>query len=577
MCKVLPFPAEEPEHNLHPERAPLHLWLLNSYLIFQVSILLLIIPGIICSTANGQIPNTCPNSDFSLGDFTGWDGYYGTFTNPALHHGFANKRHMIIQSPGNFDPRTCYELFTLPPGESHCAKLGNELNQGQAEQLRYTISVTEETNLFIYKYAVVLEKPAHEPQQQPSFSIEVTDASGTIIDPVCGYYYVYAQQGLPSWHICNNTEIPVVWKDWTTVGIDMTPYIGQTITIVFTTKDCSLNEHFGYAYISAYCSKLQIIYGFCPNDSVATVTAPPGFTYLWGNGDTTQTIIIPNPVFGAPDSCILTSANGCKVTTRGTFQPTILEAGFGFTPECLGTPVLFYDTSSINQSYVTKWLWDFGDGSPLVDSVQNPLHTYDTTGTFTVKLIAYSMEGCPDTITGTVRIAAIPVAVFTPAYTCSSKTTNDTIYFDQQVEIRVSEGCEHYAWNNGDSSSTILVTEEGWYKVTLDNNVICSVTDSVLLLHCYVPMYMPNAFSPNNDGHNDQFRPVSEIAKVSSFILTIYDYWGKQIFKTRDICQGWDGRIEGKPAPLGLYCYMIQFEHPSGDLETISGIVTLVR
>ena len=295
-------------------------------------------------SASGQDQSNCPNSNFSLGNFTGWEGYYGNFWDPTIKKGFAATRHTIIQVPVNSDSNTCNELNPVPPGEKFSLKLGNEDVNAEAEQVRYAVNVSPETSLFIYKYAVVLENPNHDPDEQPSFTIEVADTAGNLIDSVCGYYYVYARQGIPTWHSCGD----VVWKDWTTVGIDLTKYIGQTVSIIFTTRDCSEHGHFGYAYLSAYCSQLQIVFGYCPGDTVTTVTAPPGFSYLWGNEDTTRSTVIHNPVFGMIESCELTSVNGCKVTITGSFKPTIVKADFEYKQNCVGEPVQFYDTSIIN-------------------------------------------------------------------------------------------------------------------------------------------------------------------------------------------------------------------------------------
>lgn len=531
--------------------------------------------GILSSSAYSQGLNKCPNSDFSLGNFTDWEGYYGYLSDPGATHGFADGRHTVFQKPGSIDPRTCGGLYTLPKGENFSAKLGNENVNSEAEQLRYRITVTNETNLFIYKYAVVLQDPGHDPSEQPSFTIEVTDNSGKIIDPVCGYYYVFAQQGLPNWHSCSENE--VIWKDWTTVGIDLTPYIGQTINIVFTTRDCAQSGHYGYAYISAYCSNLQIVYGYCPNDTIATVTAPPGFSYLWGNGDKAQTTIIHNPVFGMVDSCILTSANGCKVTIKGSFKPTLVAAEFSSEPQCEGSPLPFTDLSTINQNLITNWTWDFGDGTPRVSNIQNPQHTYKTYGMYNASLIAYSTDGCPDTTTKTVEVIKIPDATFSPAHTCSRKMTNDTIYFDKQLRLEVPEGSSRYVWNTGDTTNSILVTEERWYKVEIENENLCTNADSVMLLYCYVPLSMPNAFSPNNDSKNDFFRPITQPEKVSFFVLTIFDRWGGKIYETGNSTQGWDGTIKGQPAPQGLYSYTVSYENPAGDQLKIRGLVTLIR
>jgi len=544
------------------------------YLIQSICILYFLL-GITNCKVSAQQQSTCPNSNFNLGNFTDWDEYYGNFLLPAYNVGQFPGRHTIIQAPGSYDPRTCGGLFTLPPGESFCAKLGNEDINSEAEQLRYTISVNSTTNLFIYKYAVVLQDPGHMPEEQPSFTIEVADNTGTVIDPVCGYYYVYAQQGLPTWHSCADDE--VIWKDWTTVGIDLTPYIGQTVSIVFTTRDCSLGGHYGYSYISAYCSKLQIMFGYCPNDTVATVTAPPGFSYKWANGATSQSTIIHNPYYGMIASCELTSANGCKVTIEGTFKPTIVDAAFSCQSKCEREVVSFSDSSTINQNYITNWVWDFGDCTQTISNVQNPIHIYDTTGTFKIKMIAYSTDGCPDTLTKELEIVPVPLADFASNTNCAARTTIDTIFFQDLVQLSVPPGCDSYSWNSGENSNSIQVTAEGWYKVTIVNAGMCSTTDSVMMLYCYVPLSMPNAFSPNSDGLNDYFRPVTFPEKVTSFNMDIFDGWGRRVYEARDIRQGWDGTIQGRPAPMGVYVYSLLYGNPSGEIYKLTGSMTLVR
>ena len=547
------------------------------YNTFPYTFLLYIFLGITCSVVKGQGPGTCPNSDFSLGDFTNWDGYYGHFTNPAESHGFALNRHTIINAPGSYDLHSCGELLTIPPGESHSARLGNSDVYSEAEQLRYSIDVTNETNLFIYKYAVVLVNFDHLPELQPNFTIEVNDNSGNVIDPVCGYYHIYAQTGLPDWHSCTYLGENIIWKDWTTVGIDLSPYTGQTITIVFTTRDCASLMHYGYAYISAHCGSLQILYDGCLSDTTASVTAPPGFTYLWSNGATTQTTILHNPSPGKVDSCILTAANGCKVTIHASFEPTIVKAGFDAPPDCIGTAIAFNDSSTTNKSIITNWKWDFGDGSPPVTDVQDPQHSYSSIGPFNARLVAYSSVGCADTANKLIEVAPVPVLAFTPGYTCSSKITIDTIYFYEQVRLAAPAGFSHYTWNTGDSTWSILVTTEGWYKVTIENADHCYTTDSVMLAYCYVPLNVPNAFSPNNDGFNDLFRPLTLPEKVSSFIMFIYNSSGSIIYETRDVRRGWDGTNKGKPVATGIYTYHVIYENPSGEKDERTGIVTLLK
>lgn len=155
--------------------------------------------------------------------------------------------------------------------------------------------------------------------------------------------------------------------------------------------------------------------------------------------------------------------------------------------------------------------------------------------------------------------------------------SKDTVYFDQQTEIQARPGYAWYAWSTGDSSSSITITAEGWYKVMIRTAEGCTTVDSLMALFSFAPFNMPNAFSPNADGYNDNFRPVTQAEKIKSFTMYIYDRWGRQVFATKDLGNGWNGNIDGKPAPVGVYTYIISFSYISGETRKKSGTITLIR
>jgi gliding motility-associated-like protein len=87
--------------------------------------------------------------------------------------------------------------------------------------------------------------------------------------------------------------------------------------------------------------------------------------------------------------------------------------------------------------------------------------------------------------------------------------------------------------------------------------------------------YIPNAFAP--DGKNRMFTPKGQFFDFSLYEMTIYNRWGEQIFISRDINLGWDGTINGEPAPLGSYVYTIRFVDADGEEHRRKGTVTLIR
>jgi gliding motility-associated-like protein len=386
----------------------------------------------------------CPNADFSQGNFGFWSGFTGTYSNPGQTPGIVAGQHTIINAPG-IDPNTCGGLNVLPPGATTSCRLGNSNTGAQGERLRYQLSVTTDNALFVYKYAVVLENPSgHLPSEQPEFSVRILDQNGNQIGGSCGMYTVYGGQPGQNFQDCGG----VTWLPWTLVGMDLTPFMGQTIFVEFSTKDCSLAGHFGYAYVAAECMPLLLDVSYCEGSNAVTITAPPGFqNYQWSpGGETTQSITASNPVVGSTYSCTLTTFSNqgnCTVTLSVQVFPTVVHAGFTFSPACTNVPIQFTDTSTVSNSMIDGWEWDFGDGQTSV--TQHPSHTYTSSGSYNVRLITHSEEGCTDTISQTLEIYPLPDVQFAFMDECIDNVVN----FDNQSSDPLPMTC---SWNFGDGS-----------------------------------------------------------------------------------------------------------------------------
>ncbi len=116
------------------------------------------------------------------------------------------------------------------------------------------------------------------------------------------------------------------------------------------------------------------------------------------------------------------------------------------------------------------------------------------------------------------------------------------------------------------------------YTITAERLANCPVsrTSEVLVKNCAKYIFVPNAFSPNNDGVNDIFRAIP-VRSPESFLLTIYNRYGQKLFETTDPSSGWDGNYGGKPQPAGGYAYHCSYRF-AGDLERAeSGYFILIR
>lgn len=89
--------------------------------------------------------------------------------------------------------------------------------------------------------------------------------------------------------------------------------------------------------------------------------------------------------------------------------------------------------------------------------------------------------------------------------------------------------------------------------------------------------FLPNAFSPNNDGHNDLFTLKGWKNNVKEFNIIIYDRWGEKVFESNDPEMGWDGTYKGKLTDPAVFVYSINATSISGDKIIRKGTISLIR
>lgn len=89
------------------------------------------------------------------------------------------------------------------------------------------------------------------------------------------------------------------------------------------------------------------------------------------------------------------------------------------------------------------------------------------------------------------------------------------------------------------------------------------------------PLYLPNAFSPNNDLENDDWKPLGNCLKTVK--LAVFDRWGEKIFETENINEAWDGTHNGRAENSAVYTYYMTYELYSGDAGSRKGNVSLIR
>ena len=179
-------------------------------------------------------------------------------------------------------------------------------------------------------------------------------------------------------------------------------------------------------------------------------------------------------------------------------------------------------------------------------------------------------------------IDSLPEAsfVFDPPNGSSNFEPNVT-FEDQSFKAAAWE------WKFGDFDRSIrqnpsfTFPDTGKQEVQLFVQSFFGCEDSISLIVDVEPkvtFFMPNAFTPNNDGLNEFFMPGGFFRGIRDYQMTIWDRWGGLLFETNDINTGWDGRGKtGKMSPSGVYVYHITFTAPRGEPMEYKGFATIIR
>ncbi len=147
----------------------------------------------------------------------------------------------------------------------------------------------------------------------------------------------------------------------------------------------------------------------------------------------------------------------------------------------------------------------------------------------------------------------------------------DTIYTQDPIQLDAGPDFVSYLWNTGDTTRFTWADNEAWYLARVESYEGCVGEDSSFVIFSTpaetIHMYFPNAFTPNGDGLNDEFRVVTDAQSLAVFSLSIFNSWGAEIFHTEDITKGWDGRYKGELCQAGNYVFKVSY---STSLQSIN-------
>ncbi len=265
---------------------------------------------------------------------------------------------------------------------------------------------------------------------------------------------------------------------------------------------------------------------------------------------------------------------------------TAPPAYFNHNPNvCAGDSVLValtYTSPGIND-----YMWNFDGGNIVVASSDHggPYKVvWSTPGIYVITLNAVTNANCPaSTIQDTVHVQPRPDARIAPYTLLNGKTSvcmGDSIIFSPlNFDDRYSYfwSPEHYFTQDNASHQYGVVDNPGYIKLTVRTPFGCPATDSILVdAQPCCTISFPTAFTPNGDGKNDVFRPITDGNHKIHF-FRIANRWGQNVFESlEDGAGAWDGTYNGEKQDMDVYYYFISYDC-SGKKIVQKGEVTLIR
>jgi gliding motility-associated-like protein len=344
--------------------------------------------------------------------------------------------------------------------------------------------------------------------------------------------------------------------------------------------DSMLNR--GTPYILTPPSKTVLCFGDTahlniPKHGFFQIIPSTGVTY---NSDTTLLVFAPNAT--TTYTIIAASDGQCPEFDTIAFTLSVGLQGFTFTPltdtivcagETISHPITTHDNLIITPSVGAN----LNSSETAINFFPSSTTTYTLTG--------YSLGVCPsyDTLIVTIVVGPSPKADF-------ELTPNVILIQNPTFNLtNKSTGANYYKWYKGNNvlfsnstNPTVTESEAGNYCYKLVAETLDECKDSITRCGDIIKderVLFPNAFTPNGDLNNDEFKPLlvnMNLSDVKDFSFIIANRYGQIVYQSKDPYFGWDGRWKGNVCDMGTYYYHCKFISPNGKAHEIKGDVILM-
>ncbi|MVN20535.1 gliding motility-associated C-terminal domain-containing protein [Mucilaginibacter arboris] len=350
------------------------------------------------------------------------------------------------------------------------------------------------------------------------------------------------------------------------------PPIGKTPVLNFTITPnnlCTNQQSFTITNNSTDYTSLKWDFGTDASITSATTNGPFTITYAsFGNKKITLTAV---GMLG----CTSVISQNVNVPQK----PVVTQLNKVNGPYCIGDTLVMSTTAQANTIYSWTGPNNFTSNQTVV---RIPITGPSVAGTYALTITQGQCSSDPvGTTINLSDIVPVPVAAFdvTPTIPLSASVPL-TVSFKN-----LSTNADSYLWDFGDGTTSTAVNPQHTYttkgnftvKLTATNKGACSNTISLgkLILRYNVTIFIPNTFTPNGDGINDDFGV--KITNLKNYRIQIFNRYGTQLYEAKDILKRWDGLYNGEPVPVGTYYYVITATTLNDDLLKEAGYVTVIR
>ncbi|MCB9230380.1 MAG: gliding motility-associated C-terminal domain-containing protein [Bacteroidia bacterium] len=348
------------------------------------------------------------------------------------------------------------------------------------------------------------------------------------------------------------------WSNGVTNGLPFQP--GATATYTVTGTDP--NGCQGTAQIAVVIRPALNVMGFADNNPIClgefvTLNGTGATTFQWDNGVTNN---VPfQPAATTTYTVTGTSPQSCPDTGQVTVvvHPLpVVQALASQNLVCEGNSLTLHGHGA------ATYAWDQG-------VVNNQPFVPTATATYTV--VGWDLHDCTDTASITVPFILEKIV----------SLGNDTVICGSSpILLQPDSSYSAYLWGDSSTLDTFRVHTPGIYQVTVTDSFGCEYLAQVTILpgEGCDSILIPNVFTPNGDGFNDRFQAKAEF--LNSFSMSVFDRWGRQMFSSTSVSNGWDGSQNGgPPCTEGVYYYLIEYSFLTDPTERfqVAGHLTLLR